>query len=205
MEQADIFPRRICWLAIVTGIASALALFPVLFLLYPALLIAGGIVQPRFPGTGKWFIWVGAALLGPVLAMYDVMMVRDAFSSAPYTSIPLLMTFTFPPATILLIWCDAELLADGVKKMRARRLMPPPEPRPVGLGLWILAAALNLLVGWEVYGIVTWYHHSGGQPILEGGLYALGTPLGSVAIVVALDVSLINRHSKIRRSRIAGV
>ena len=49
MGQIDIFPERLRWVAIATGAASALALFPILFLLYPALLIVGGIIQPSFP------------------------------------------------------------------------------------------------------------------------------------------------------------
>ena len=85
MGQIDIFPERLRWVAIATGAASALALFPILFLLYPALLIVGGIIQPRFPSTGRRFVWAGALLLGPVLIMYDVMILRDAFS---YTSTP---------------------------------------------------------------------------------------------------------------------
>jgi hypothetical protein len=44
MEQTDIFSERIRRLAIATGIVSALALFPIFFLLYPALLIVGGMI-----------------------------------------------------------------------------------------------------------------------------------------------------------------
>jgi len=48
--ETEAFSVRIRLLAIATGIASALAFFPsgVLFL-HPILLIAGGIIQPRFP------------------------------------------------------------------------------------------------------------------------------------------------------------
>jgi hypothetical protein len=49
MEQTAIFSPRIRWVAIATGVASGLALFPILFFLYPGLLIAGGYIQPRFP------------------------------------------------------------------------------------------------------------------------------------------------------------
>jgi hypothetical protein len=52
LDSADVFSPRMRWLAIATGIASALALFPVLDLLCPVLLIVGGIIQPRFPSTG---------------------------------------------------------------------------------------------------------------------------------------------------------
>jgi hypothetical protein len=65
MEQTEIFPKRIRGLAIATGIASGFALFPALLLQCPALLIVGGIIQPRFPRTGRWFVWAGAIALGP--------------------------------------------------------------------------------------------------------------------------------------------
>ena len=106
MEQTDIFSARIRWLAIATGVASALALFPILFLLYPALLIAGGYIQPRFPITGKWFVWAGAVNLWPVVVLYDAMMFQDLWGK---TKSPELMVLTFPVTTVLLLWCSVEL------------------------------------------------------------------------------------------------
>ena len=51
----------------------ASALLPILFFLYPGLLIVGGIIQPRFPTAGKWFVWVGAASLWVDVIVYDEM------------------------------------------------------------------------------------------------------------------------------------
>jgi hypothetical protein len=53
MEQTDILSQRIRRLAIATGITSALALFPIFFLLYPTFLIVGGIIQPSLPKRRK--------------------------------------------------------------------------------------------------------------------------------------------------------
>jgi hypothetical protein len=87
MEQTEIFPKRIRGLAIATGITSAFALFPVLLLQYPALLIVGGIIQPRFPSTGKWFVWAGAITLAPVLVTYDVMLFPHPFVQQGYVTL----------------------------------------------------------------------------------------------------------------------
>ncbi|MGB8730990.1 MAG: hypothetical protein WCC99_07070 [Candidatus Sulfotelmatobacter sp.] len=100
MEQTDIFSDRIRRLAIATGIASALALFPILFLLYPALLIVGGMIHPRYPTTGKWFVWMGAASLWPVVIVYDVMMFQDLWGR---TKSPEYMVLAFPVTTVLLM------------------------------------------------------------------------------------------------------
>jgi hypothetical protein len=99
MEQTNIFSKRILWLAIAAGLASALALFPIFYLLNPALLIVGGIIPPRFPTTGRWFLWSGAAMLGVPLMLYDVMLFVHPDGQAP-----LKMTLTFPAATIFLAW-----------------------------------------------------------------------------------------------------
>ncbi|MGA8500038.1 MAG: hypothetical protein WB683_00685 [Candidatus Sulfotelmatobacter sp.] len=203
MEQVDILSKRIRWLAIATGVASALALFPILFLLYPALLTVGGIIQPRSPVTGRWFVWVGAAMLGPVLMLYDIMILQDAFSSGPYTSTPILMLITFPPATILFIWFCAELAADSIKRIRFWRAMPPTEPRPVNWSEWIIAIVLNALMGWSIGGFLGWYRDRGDHRLDTSGRVGVTTSLVLLAIVLASDVSLVRRVFKLRRARMA--
>jgi hypothetical protein len=137
MEQADIFSRRIRWLAVAAGLASALALCPILFLFYPALLIVGAVIQPRFPRTGMWFVWAGAAEVCVVLIIYDSLLFPHRLSQPDY------MTLTFSVSTILIMWCSAELVADGLNQLRIRRSMPHTKPSPVGWGEWIVALVLN--------------------------------------------------------------
>jgi len=108
MEKSDLFPQRVRWLAIATGIASALALFPVLFLLHPAFLITGGIIQPRHPRAGRWLVWIGAANLGVITLLYDAMLYPHPWLQPHY------MTVAFSASTILLLWCYAELVVDGL-------------------------------------------------------------------------------------------
>src|SRR5271154_984328 len=108
MEKSDLFPQRVRWLAIATGIASALALFPVLFLLHPAFLITGGIIQPRHPRAGRWLVWIGAANLVVITLLYDAMLYPHPWLQPHY------MTVAFSASTILLLWCYAELVVDGL-------------------------------------------------------------------------------------------
>jgi len=193
MEQTDIFSERIRRLVIATGVASALALFPILFLLYPALLIVGGMIQPRYPITGKWFVWAGAANLGVVVIMYDAMMSPHPWRQPKS---PAYMVLTFWATTVLLIWCSAELIVDGLKRMWTRRSVPPAEPSPVSLGVWILAVVLSLFVGWDVKG---WVLESSLRRH-PGEFYTLAMALVQAVIVVAFDISLIWRVVKLRRA-----
>jgi hypothetical protein len=193
MEQTDIFSERVRRLAIATGIASALALFPIFFLLYPALLIVGGMIQPRQPTMGKWFVWAGTANLWVVVVMYDAMMSPHPWRQPKS---PLYMVATFWATTVLLLWFSVELVVDGLERMRARRSMPLVEQRPVSLGVWILAAVLSLFVGRNAAGWVlepSWRQHS-------DIFYLLGITLVQAVLVVAFDISLIRRVIKLRRA-----
>lgn len=192
MEKTDIFSARIRWVAIATGIASALALFPILYLLYPALLIAGGLIQPRFPTIGKWFVWVGAAELWPVLITYDV------YVLFPHPFQLLYMGLTFSALTALLIWCSVELIADGINRLRLRGSMPQAQSQPVGWGVWIFGTVLNFMAVWMAYGLIGW----GRQPDhIAADIHLFLTPLVTAVIVIAFDISVIGRVAKHRRIR----
>ena len=192
MEQTVIFSQRIRWLAIATGIASALALFPVLFLLYPSLLIAGGYIQPRFPTIGKWFVWAGAANLWVAVIVYDAMMFPHPWGQ---TKDPEYMVLPFAATTVLLTWCSVELVADAMTRMRVRHSMPPPEPRPLSRGVWILAAVLNLWLAWVAAGWVLaprMYRSS-------GNFYSsLSMLLVPIATVMTLNISLMRSVLKLK-------
>jgi|ERR1700677_19281 hypothetical protein len=194
MEQTNIFPKRIRGLAITTGVASAFALFPALFLHFPALLIVGGVIQPRFPSTGRWLVWAGALGLGPLLITYDVMLFPHPFILPGYVA------FTFPAATILLVWCYAELAFDGLVRMHARHSLPRMESRQVGWGEWIVAVALNLWIGRGVYGFLSGYYASDRHVAPSVVVVAAAMTLPLVAIVVAFDIWLTSRTIKLRRA-----
>jgi hypothetical protein len=192
MEQTEIFSRRIRCVATAAGVASALALFPILHLLYPALLIIGGIYQPRFPSTGRWLVWVGAAELWPVLITYDL------YVLFPHPFQPLYMGLTFSASTVLLIWCSAELIVDGINRLRVHLSMPKAELQPAGWGAWIVAAVLNFMVVWMAYGLIGWHRQP--NPIAPD-IHVFLTPLVTAVIVITFDISLIGRVAKLRRIR----
>jgi len=196
MEQTDIFSRRIRWLAVAAGLASTLALFPILFFLYPALLIVGAVIQPRFPRAGRWFVWAGTAELCAVLIIYDVsVLFPHPLSQSHY------MTRTFSVSTILILWCSAELVADGLNQLRIRRSMPHTEPSPVGWGEWIVALVLNFVIGWSGYGLVSWHSQPHNSHLPDTGFYPLCMPLVTAVIVIAFDISLARRVIELKHAR----
>lgn len=197
MEEPNIFPRRVRGVAIATAIASALALFPILFLQYPAILIVGGIIQPRFPTTGKWLVWAGAVMLGPTLILYDWMLFVH-----PEGRAPLNMTLTFPAATVLLLWCYAELVIDGVKRLRSPDPGPPAAPRRIGWGLGAFAAFLTLYMTWDAGRLIGWYSGLTDRHLDAGARVAVSSQLFMLLIVVAFDISLVSRAIKVRKLRI---
>jgi hypothetical protein len=196
MEQNDILPVRIRRLVIATGIASALALFPIFFLLYPALLIVGGVIQPRYAIAGKWFVWAGSIGLGPVLITYDVMLFPHPFVQPGYATLIFLM---FPAVTVLLLWCYAELVVEGIAGMRAKHSLPCPETRRVGWNAWIVAVSLSLWIGRGVYGFVNGYY-SGDHRLTPPVLVAAAMTLPLAVIVAAFDISLVRRVIRLRHT-----
>ena len=194
MRESELFPRRVRWLAVATGVASALALFPVWFFLYPALLITGGVIQPRHPRAGRWLVWLGAANLGVIIYVYDAIIFPHPWRE------PQIMVVPFSASTILLLWCYAELVVDGLKQMRARRSAPSSAPYPVSQGEWILAVVLSVLVGLHYLGLfIGWVF----APTANGYFHSI--PLSSLAMslvqagtVVAFDISLLRGAAKLR-------
>jgi hypothetical protein len=188
MEQAEIFSRRVRWLAVSAGVSSFVALFPIFFLLYPVLLVLGGIIQPRFPLTGRWFVWAGAAELCVVLITYDVsVLFPHPWSQPPY------MTLAFSVSTVLILWCSGELVADALGRLHARYSMPRVEPKPVPWGAWIVAAALNFTLGWSGFGLISSYRQPRDTRLRTTGAYTVCMLLVTAAIVIAFDISLARR------------
>ena len=148
-------------------------------------------------------MWGGAAELWVILITYD------AFVIFPHPlSQPLLMTLTFSVATVLLIWCSAELSADGLTRLQARRSSTRAQPSEVGWGAWIVAAVLNFLVVWSGYGVISWHRHPDTPGIPDNGFYSFGTLLVTTLIVIAFDISLARtvialKHAKKQSSRIS--
>jgi hypothetical protein len=163
--------------------------------------IAAGYIQPRFPITGKWFVWAGAANRWPLVIVYDLMMFPNPWGQTKESVIQesVIMVVPFAVTTLLLRWCSVELVADGLKRMRAlRSTTPPTEPHPVSLSIWILAAVLNLLLGWSTSGWVL----APSRSQSPGNFYpTLAMSLVLDLTIVAFDISLIWKVAKTRRLR----
>jgi hypothetical protein len=139
--------------------------------------------------------------------LWAVLITYDVYVIFPHPlSQPLLMTVPFSVATVLLIWCSAELIADGLNRLRARRSSARAQPSPVGWAAWVVAAVLNFLVVWSVYGIIS-FHRQLGDPRVPDT--ALHTPwmqlLATAVIVIAFDISLIRGVVQLRRARRAEI
>ena len=113
-EETMVFSKRARRVAIWTGVVSAVALLPIFFLLYPALLIVGGIIQPRFPMIGRVLSWIGVAALWTVFVSYDVHVLLPDPSGAP-----VYMMLSFLASEVLLAWCSMELIRDAVSEVRS--------------------------------------------------------------------------------------
>jgi len=197
MEQSDVFSRKIRWLAIAVGLsAAALSCFlsPVAAVV-PALLLLGAALQPSLPDPGKrivkWFTWAWALGWSPYLVGVSFLLLPE---NLPHTRYFVVLRVLSTVSALLILWWDIELIVDGARRIRIWRSAPFQEPRPVGLGLWILAVALNLWVDWGLVNIINIYHGA-------GDLYMLVMSMVEAVIVVAFDIYLTWRVVKLRRAR----
>jgi hypothetical protein len=201
MEQHDVFSRKILWLAIAVGLsAAALSSFlSPLAALVPALLPLGAALQPNLPDSGKrivkWFIWAWALGWSPYLVVVSFLLLLNNLPHAHYFVVLRVLSMV---SALLILWWDIELIVDGARRIRMWRSAPAQEPRPVGLGLWILAVAVNSWVGWGLVKIISIYHG-------VGDLYMLIMSLVLAVIVVLFDIYLTWRVVKLMRSRFADV
>jgi hypothetical protein len=197
MEQDDVFPRRIRWLAIATGLSTAgLYCFLTPFaVLGPAMLILGALLEPRFPRQGKWIIWFWA--FGWSMALVPLALVLFHNFPRDHEYMMLVLASLLIASTLLVLWLDEELIVDGIRRIRIWRSTPATVPRPVGRGTWIIAIFLNLWVGSGVVVLAGAYHDA-------NDLYTVAMALVWVVIVLMIDITLITRTVKVRRSSRAG-
>ena len=201
MEPHDVFSRKILWLAIAVGLsAAALSSFlSPLAAFVPALLPLGAALQPSLPDPGKrivkWFIWAWALGWSPYLVVVSFLLLLNRLPQAHYFVVLRVLSTV---SALLILWWDIELIVDGVRRIRMSRSTPAQQPRPVGLGLWILAVAFNFCVGWGLVNTISVYHG-------VGDLYMLLMSMVLAVIVVIFDIYLTWRVVKLRRSRFADV
>jgi len=196
MEQRDVFSSKIRWLAIAVGLSAAAlsCLLSPLAAVIPALLPLGAALQPSLPDPGKWivkwFIWAWALGWSPFLVGTSFLMLLN---NLPHSRYFVVLRVLSTVSALLIVWWDIELIVDGARRTQIWRSTPVQEPRPVGLGLWILAVAVTLWFGWGLVRMISIYHG-------PSDLYALVMSILEVAIVVAFDIYLTWKVVKLRRA-----
>jgi hypothetical protein len=114
-------PSRMRWLAIAAGCVFGIVSFlhyGWFFLFIPSVLILGAVIQPRFPRLGSVLLAFGACIvtfyglfLGvPIVLIIRNLGVRHGLEDLVFLGLSL-------ASVVLIIWCDAQLVADA----RARR------------------------------------------------------------------------------------
>jgi hypothetical protein len=201
MEQTDVFSRRIRWLALAVGLFSSASFF---FLspfaaLGPLLMPLAVLFQPKLPDVGKgivkWLSWIWALGWSQGLFVLSTVMLSDSPSNRY-----LIVLRTFVAMSVLLIlWLDVELIADGVRRVQKWRSGPAQEQRPVGLGLWIFAAALNLWIIWGLISVIAIYR------TIEGQIHPFVLSIEEATAVLVFDGYIVWRTLKARRTQSADV
>jgi hypothetical protein len=123
-KKVEIFPLKIRLLAVAAGCVNGLALSllsPLFFLLHFPLIL-GATLQPYSPRVGKWVMSAGVLITTlyssqfAVLAAISIGRLRlhHAFEDLAFLSL-------FLTSIILVVWCDAALVADARRLRRADR------------------------------------------------------------------------------------
>jgi hypothetical protein len=116
-RAAGIITARTRWLAVATGFLTAVAAIFAggLFLLIPAPLILGAIIQPRFPRAGRGLICAGALWLTFWTFDIGLLMALESRSADRFTAINLLIGVL----VLLVALCDLAIVIEEVRLRRA--------------------------------------------------------------------------------------
>jgi hypothetical protein len=107
---------RIRWLAIVTGLFTAVAgtFAGGLFFLMPIPLIIGAVVQPRFPRAGRGLICAGALWLTFLVFGFGILFVLERRSTDRLGMFDLITVVL----VLLVAFCDLAIVIEEVKMRR---------------------------------------------------------------------------------------
>jgi hypothetical protein len=123
--EKRVLPRKVRWLAVVTGCVVGIALLSFKWLAVCGIvLIAAAVVQPWMPRTGRWALSVVAPLLGiwivPMGGLFLLGAVKGETLGLDIYSRGLAFAWMLSP--LLLIWCNVALVVEArrVAKDEAR-------------------------------------------------------------------------------------
>jgi hypothetical protein len=185
-------------LAVAAGLSAAVSFFFLgpLAALVPVVLPLVALLQPKLPDAGKrivkWLIWILAIGWTQGIVVLSFLLLRYL---PPQRHDLVVLRVSSLVSALLILWLDIELIADAVRRVRILRSPPRQEPRPVGLGLWIFAAALNLWMGWGLVSVIGIYRAIAGQA------YSLVLSMIEAAIVLVFDAYLVWRVLRRRRGQ----
>lgn len=124
-QAAEIVPAKIRLLSIVTGCVLAVGgslTIGFLFSIYPAILILGALVQPRWHRLGRGLLLSGTLLLTAIQAPFTFAIpgeIRIVRLYGDTGSVAILLFFLV--STLLVGWCDVTLVANEIKMRRMQR------------------------------------------------------------------------------------
>lgn len=197
-ETTEIMPYRVRGVAIAAGcVAGIFFMFQSLLApIFSAPLILGVLVQPRSPHLGRRLMWVGAVVLSCLTLFLSIGVVLDGIRY--FDSMGVTIYLVSVATTILVTWCDAELILDAVKQAR---IIKPRSTLVAEALVWLAAIGLS---AWVFPGIL--WNLRAPPPDYPRASYlinlALSLPIQLV--VIAFDLWLIIRATKMRRARHAG-
>jgi hypothetical protein len=121
--KSRILPRKLRFLAVMTGCVVGIALMSYTWRSLSAIpLILGAVLQPRVPRMGRLLLSVAAPLLSAWVVPLGVIMLVGTVRGDPFPHdfLGVSLTLAWILSPILLLWCDATLVAEAVKERRTR-------------------------------------------------------------------------------------
>jgi hypothetical protein len=200
-ETTETMPARIRGVAIAAAcVAGAFLMFlSLLGPIFSAPLILGALIQPRSPRSGRCLMWVGAVVLS---CMSLFLSIKAVLGGIRYFDLMMITIYLVSVATTILVtWCDVELILDAVRLTRTVRISKP-RPTFVGEGLvWLAAIGLS---AWVIPGIPWTLRAPPPDYPRASHLINLALSLPIQLVVIAFDVWLIIRAIQMWRAQQAG-
>ncbi len=122
-SKKRILPRKVRWLAVVTGCVVGIALLSFKWAAVCGIVLTvAAVVQPWMPRTGRWVLSVVAPLLGvwivPMGGLFLLGAVKGETLGVDFFSRGLALAWMLSP--ILLVWCVAALVVEARKERLGR-------------------------------------------------------------------------------------
>ena len=172
------------------------------FVIVSVFLLIGAVIQPRAVKSGKWLMWVGALLLSGVLPSGYALICHELSGRLADRSRDDIVFWSIALCTVLVVWCDVELLIQAVTAKRRRPAGPvPPLRRSWDWVAWIAAGCFSLLTGTLV---VMWFIALAARGFTPFSTDTAGA-INLVAVwvefllAVSFDVALVLSAAKDRR------